>query len=673
MRRVVIAALLALWAASAEAADLCVKSGGNDSTAKASLSYVAGNEAGSTCWATLGRAVWGNASRSSPNASEAAAAGDTVYIFGGTYNSSVSLGGREFTVYNTANDGTSGNPIVFRCMGVCTLTAPTAEAVLLGQGDNYIEWRADIASGYYFDVPVCSESPTSSDCPASGVATAQADYPPIACVGATGLVIEGFHITGVQPITYLENWNGLRAEACQSSTFRNVRIRDITYISGGNHNRSCITIYHSSNNLFEHIDCQNTSSGFFFKDSATSSPQTVGNTLRYSVFDDVGECFVWSLLNPASNSGANYLYQNVCKNSTYAVRFVGDNDDGSHSDVIANNLFYNMSMIGIGWAQTSGVSGTRIYNNIFLNTATAIGADASVTWPVDTVIDLEHNVYYGYSTFYTGSDGNRTFASFNSTYSTAHDDTPTAIITDPLVVDVVNGDYRLCTGSGTPAAGCSGASPAAALGVDVLDLDGDASTTDNIPAGVYVTGSEVIGLNVSGGGGGATAPEAPTIGTATAGNAQCVVTFTPNGTGGSPITSYTATSSPGSITGTGSASPITVTGLTNGQAYTFTVTATNAEGTSSASSASGSCTPAAPAGGGTRLRLRGGAVQQGADGSWSFVLEPEPEDPRGVPFACRVTGLITVYANGDIGPRVRCETGGALLPIGTAFTIPRQQ
>lgn len=90
----------------------------------------------------------------------------------------------------------------------------------------------------------------------------------------------------------------------------------------------------------------------------------------------------------------------------------------------------------------------------------------------------------------------------------------------------------------------------------------------------------------------ATTPGAPTIGTATGGNAQASVAFTaPASTGGSAITGYTATSSPGGITGTGSSSPIVVTGLSNGQAYTFTVTATNAVGTGSSSASSNSVTP----------------------------------------------------------------------------------
>ncbi|MGC2457247.1 MAG: CARDB domain-containing protein [Gallionellaceae bacterium] len=92
----------------------------------------------------------------------------------------------------------------------------------------------------------------------------------------------------------------------------------------------------------------------------------------------------------------------------------------------------------------------------------------------------------------------------------------------------------------------------------------------------------------------ANVPGAPTIGTATAGNASASVAFTaPVSNGGSAITGYTATSTPGSITGTCASSPCTVSALTNGTSYTFTVHATNAVGNSAESSASNAMTPKA--------------------------------------------------------------------------------
>jgi hypothetical protein len=92
----------------------------------------------------------------------------------------------------------------------------------------------------------------------------------------------------------------------------------------------------------------------------------------------------------------------------------------------------------------------------------------------------------------------------------------------------------------------------------------------------------------------AAVPASPTSVVATAGNARATVSFVPPvWDGGSPILSYTVTSSPGGRTATGPASPLTVTGLTNGTPYTFTVRATNAVGTGAISARSNSVTPSA--------------------------------------------------------------------------------
>lgn len=90
----------------------------------------------------------------------------------------------------------------------------------------------------------------------------------------------------------------------------------------------------------------------------------------------------------------------------------------------------------------------------------------------------------------------------------------------------------------------------------------------------------------------ASVPDAPTIGTATGGVESASITFTaPYDNGGATITSYSATSTPGSITGTASSSPVTVSGLTGGTAYTFVIAAINSAGVSATSAASNSVTP----------------------------------------------------------------------------------
>ncbi|HKV91138.1 MAG TPA: fibronectin type III domain-containing protein [Candidatus Angelobacter sp.] len=96
-----------------------------------------------------------------------------------------------------------------------------------------------------------------------------------------------------------------------------------------------------------------------------------------------------------------------------------------------------------------------------------------------------------------------------------------------------------------------------------------------------------------------TVPGIPTGVVANGGNASAQVAWTaPANNGGSPLISYTITSTPGGLTMTvpASQSGMIFTGLTNGTTYSFTVHATNSTGNSSESAPSNQVLTVAPQG-----------------------------------------------------------------------------
>ena len=161
----------------------------------------------------------------------------------------------------------------------------------------------------------------------------------------------------------------------------------------------------------------------------------------------------------------------------------------------------------------------------------------------------------------------------------------------------------------------------------------------------------------------ATVPGAPTEVTATAGNAQATVRWTrPVSDGGSVITSYTATASPGGQKADvdGSTTSATVSGLTNGTAYTFTVVAANSAGTGPASTPSNSVTPGTPLAP-TSVRATAGDAQ--ATVSWTAPA------PNGV---SAITGYTVTSSPGGRTAGVDGSTTTATvtgLTNGTGYTF----
>ncbi|MBS1877826.1 MAG: fibronectin type III domain-containing protein, partial [Acidobacteria bacterium] len=145
-----------------------------------------------------------------------------------------------------------------------------------------------------------------------------------------------------------------------------------------------------------------------------------------------------------------------------------------------------------------------------------------------------------------------------------------------------------------------------------------------------------------------TVPSAPLNPLAVAGNGQATVSFSPPASdGGSPITGYTVTASPGGSTTAGSSSPITVSGLVNGTSYTFFVVASNRAGAGPPSQTSNSVTPSS---GGATLTL--------------LALSTFPIGVVGVDYPMQI-----LTASGGVGPYTFSIIDGEL-PPGLTFASP---
>ena len=465
--------VVALASVTAEAKQLYV----NGVSGSDTVTYA--NNGPSTPWRTIGRAAWGSTNPAAPNAAEAAKAGDTVTVAAGTYTVAGS-NMRLTPAYNPANSGTPGNPITFMAASGATVTLALSSGAgpQIGcRSRDYIIW-----DGFRINE---AQAPVTSD-------TGMVDFYDSDRCEARNLRL----ISANRNVN--DNHNSIRIEAANFTRVYNSELSNLysNGIQGGN--EALIMMYDSNDTLIENNTFYDAGVGIYVKGIHPGMTQD-RTIIRKNLIYDMAEVGI-SLLS----SHYSKVYQNVILDSNFGINFSGLTGNEPRDDVFANNTIHNSRQSGVWLRGTSNAwQRLRIFNNLFTaNGETGVNSTFSSTGD----LALEHNIYESFPLgFVWLGTGFRTFSQWQT--SNLKDAVPTASMA-PLLgttryANALGNDFRLCTGLAQPVLTCLGASPARTLGVDILDLNGNGSTTDMIPAGAYITNNEVIGRSAI------TAPSTP--------------------------------------------------------------------------------------------------------------------------------------------------------------------
>ncbi len=230
-----IAACVAVLPLIAEAKPLYVNNSGSPACSDATT-YAANDSAHP--WCSIGRAAWGSSNPRSPNAAQAAQAGDTVNVSSGTYStasSTTACGGtaRFAVALNPANSGTSGAPIRFVGVGTVyvLLASGYAGPTIGADARNYIVW-----DNFRIDETV-----------APGVSCG--DTGPVVVHASTGSMILNSTIRGKYS-SWSDNYSGVRLEATNGAVVSNNTIYGFTGNWG--HNDAAIMTYDAANSVIEY-------------------------------------------------------------------------------------------------------------------------------------------------------------------------------------------------------------------------------------------------------------------------------------------------------------------------------------------------------------------------------------------------------------------------------------
>lgn len=412
----------------------------SDSTSKAANSA-------SSPWCTIGRAAWGNANRATPSAAQAVSAGDVVQVTAGTYTTAGF--NADEVAYETENDGTSGNPIVFQCAqgSTCTLNLSSPGSAIGCFNNHWVTWRGflldDVNNPQFF---------------ADGMAHVE--------VG-DGCTLEANTFLGRDEDTLDgDQYCAIFGSDVQDLTIRGNLMKgfgggqDNSGQANADENATGVTLFNEAVRVvIEHNECLYNGACYYHKGVRNSSGvpdfSTGPVTFRYNLVHDNKRGLILYVANHAEATPL-LVYQNLIYDNTFygiSSQWLGggdsDGDPGEISEskygkVVNNTLHHNGDYNGSEGRQLfiSAYPATRFIE--FHNNLLSGAADYTLVYPEATVnsqaVIINRNLYNGADTFGSVNGGNVSFATWQALTNI---DETNSVTTAPTYTNAAAFDFTL--------------------------------------------------------------------------------------------------------------------------------------------------------------------------------------------------------------------------------------
>jgi len=374
-----------------------------------------------------------------------AQAGDTVYFRGGAYKAPVTPSSGYTPAFHPVNSGTDGNPITFKAYqgewpfidNTINQGSASTVASFGAYNNNHIVWDG-------FQTKAVPDAQNQ----AKGFVMYQSNN-----ICLKNSIIEGC-------TSGSSNNNCVRLDYAENALIENNKLFNARSLIGIDVNSAAIMSYHAYNMVVRNNNIYDSSTAVYDKYD--------GQNNAYS-HNHIWDCDYGFHLNVNGlTCSGTQVYQNIIRNisATWAIEIVGagDNNGAAEGFKFFNNVIFNSQGIS---EDSPGVAGTEIYNNIIVQGNDGLRLYTGASAYVD------NNGYFNIARWNIDSYAGAYYTDFSAWQSSVNVDIH-SLNADPLFVNVGGSsveDYKLLPGSPYTGAG-----------------------RDNLDAGAYVTGNEIIGF-----------------------------------------------------------------------------------------------------------------------------------------------------------------------------------